>query len=189
MSLQQESCVPCRKGAPKLSEHEIEANLHDLETQSKGSPWQLSTRTGRESSESSIPALVKTFEFKNFRNALAFTNAVGAMAEQEKHHPEILLEWGRVRVAWWTHAIEGVSITRPWVQGGSLLISLLFSSEAAQKRLHLRKQDGRAGHFSGGAPKVAARRTEAAIASLVIYHQMHASSANCNTVSLKIAAL
>jgi 4a-hydroxytetrahydrobiopterin dehydratase len=109
MSLQQESCVPCRKGAPKLSQQEITEMLRELEGHSSGSLWQISTRQAGEQPTSSIPALEKSFVFKNFRTALAFTNAVGEMAEREKHHPEMLLEWGRVRVAWWTHAIEGVS--------------------------------------------------------------------------------
>ena len=52
--------------------------------------------------------LEKTFKFKNFRQALEFTNTVGELAEQEDHHPAILTEWGRVTVAWWTHKIRGL---------------------------------------------------------------------------------
>jgi 4a-hydroxytetrahydrobiopterin dehydratase len=55
-----------------------------------------------------IRRLERVFKFKNFVDALAFTNKVGAIAEEEGHHPAILTEWGRVGVAWWTHAIGGL---------------------------------------------------------------------------------
>lgn len=51
----------------------------------------------------------KEFTFKNFKDALAFTNQVGALAEKEGHHPDIQLSWGRVRIILWTHAINGLS--------------------------------------------------------------------------------
>ncbi|MEP0825876.1 MAG: 4a-hydroxytetrahydrobiopterin dehydratase, partial [Nitrososphaera sp.] len=50
----------------------------------------------------------KSFAFKDFAEALAFTNRVGAIAEQEGHHPDILTEWGKVTVSWWTHKIKGL---------------------------------------------------------------------------------
>jgi 4a-hydroxytetrahydrobiopterin dehydratase len=53
--------------------------------------------------------LEKAFTFKNFRDALAFTNKVGEMAEQQRHHPDIGLSWGRVNVTIWTHKIDGLS--------------------------------------------------------------------------------
>lgn len=53
--------------------------------------------------------LTKTFTFKNFREALAFTNEVGRIAEQQKHHPDIYLSWGRVRLDIWTHKIDGLT--------------------------------------------------------------------------------
>jgi 4a-hydroxytetrahydrobiopterin dehydratase len=48
------------------------------------------------------------FRFKNFRQALEFTNKIGDIAEQEGHHPVIVTEWGRVKVSWWTHKIQGL---------------------------------------------------------------------------------
>lgn len=54
-------------------------------------------------------SLLKSYRFKNFRTALAFTNSVGALAEEQKHHPRLITEWGSVEVGWWTHAIGGVS--------------------------------------------------------------------------------
>ena len=58
--------------------------------------------------EDGIPRLDRLFKFKNFAQALAFTAAVGDMAEAEGHHPRIVTEWGRVRVTWWTHKIRNL---------------------------------------------------------------------------------
>lgn len=53
--------------------------------------------------------LTKEFRFKNFKDALAFTNRVGAIAEQEQHHPDLALAYGRVSIRLWTHKIQGLS--------------------------------------------------------------------------------
>ena len=55
-----------------------------------------------------IPRIEKTFKFPDFASALAFTNRVGELAEQENHHPALLTEWGKVTVSWWTHTLRGV---------------------------------------------------------------------------------
>ena len=52
--------------------------------------------------------LTREFKFRDFAQALAFTDRVGALAEEEDHHPAILTEWGKVTVAWWTHKIRGL---------------------------------------------------------------------------------
>lgn len=57
-----------------------------------------------------IPRLERVFKFKNFVQALAFTNRVGEMAEVEDHHPAILTEWGRVTVTFWTHFLKGLHL-------------------------------------------------------------------------------
>jgi 4a-hydroxytetrahydrobiopterin dehydratase len=57
-----------------------------------------------------IPRLERVFRFKNFAQALAFTNQVGALAEAEDHHPAILTEWGRVTVTFWTHFLKGLHL-------------------------------------------------------------------------------
>jgi len=54
--------------------------------------------------------LVRSFEFKDFAQALDFTNRIGGLAEQANHHPSILLEWGKVSVRWWTHSTGGLHI-------------------------------------------------------------------------------
>jgi 4a-hydroxytetrahydrobiopterin dehydratase len=53
--------------------------------------------------------LERTFTFPNFRTALAFTNRVGELAEQQGHHPDIHLAWGKVTVTIWTHKIDGLT--------------------------------------------------------------------------------
>jgi 4a-hydroxytetrahydrobiopterin dehydratase len=55
-----------------------------------------------------VKKLERVFHFKNFVQALAFTNKIGELAESEGHHPAMLTEWGRVGVAWWTHKIGGL---------------------------------------------------------------------------------
>jgi len=55
-----------------------------------------------------VPRLRRIFKFKNFVEALNFTNKVGEIAETEGHHPMLITEWGRVTVVWWTHAIRGL---------------------------------------------------------------------------------
>ena len=55
-----------------------------------------------------VKRLERVFKFKNFVEALEFTNKIGAIAEQEAHHPLIVTEWGKVTVQWWTHKIRGL---------------------------------------------------------------------------------
>ncbi len=93
--LKTEKCVACNKDVPKLSGAEIA----ELQPQVRG--WQVQNRDG-------IPRLERAFLFKDFAQALAFTNKVGELAERENHHPEILTEWGKVTVTWWTHKIGGL---------------------------------------------------------------------------------
>ena len=54
--------------------------------------------------------LKRVFKFKNFTEALAFTDRVGAIAEQQDHHPALLTEWGKVTVFWWSHKVHGLHL-------------------------------------------------------------------------------
>lgn len=95
MGLDQMKCEPCRGGMPTLSDVEI-ARLH------KEVPrWSVVEKEG-------IKRLEQSFKFKDFAEALAFTNKVGELAENQGHHPDILTEWGKVTVSWWTHKIRGL---------------------------------------------------------------------------------
>jgi 4a-hydroxytetrahydrobiopterin dehydratase len=95
MELAQERCVACRKGAPTVTDEEI-AELHPQVAE-----WELVEVEG-------IKRLRRVFEFDDFAQALAFTDAVGELAEEEGHHPALLTEWGRTTVTWWTHKIKGL---------------------------------------------------------------------------------
>ncbi len=95
MNLADQQCEVCQKGAPKLSSEEIARYLESLDN------WALIAEDG-------IDQICKVFEFENFVGALDFANKVGALAEQQNHHPAILVEWGKVTVRWWTHKIEGL---------------------------------------------------------------------------------
>ena len=94
MTLADKTCVPCRGGVPPLKGEELRRLLGEL-----GSGWEA---VGDHHLE-------KTYKFKNFREALDFTNVVGEIAEQEGHHPEITLTWGKVTVRIWTHKIDGLT--------------------------------------------------------------------------------
>ncbi|MBE0592222.1 MAG: 4a-hydroxytetrahydrobiopterin dehydratase [Gemmatimonadales bacterium] len=87
-------CVPCRGGVPPLNPAEIDALLGKL-----GGNW--TAVDGHH--------LEKEYRFPDFAEALAFTNRVGAIAEEQGHHPDIRLSWGKVRLEIWTHKIDGLT--------------------------------------------------------------------------------
>ena len=87
-------CKPCKGGVPPLAGEELD-RLHD----ELGSGWEVKDDHH----------LTKTFEFDDFKGALAFTNRVGELAEDQGHHPDIYLTWGKVRLDIWTHKIDGLT--------------------------------------------------------------------------------
>lgn len=89
------SCIPCRGGEPPLTDTQVEALIAQV------SGWQVKEVEG-------VKRLERVFKFKNFVEALEFTNKIGAIAEAEGHHPLIATEWGKVTVQWWTHKIHGL---------------------------------------------------------------------------------
>jgi 4a-hydroxytetrahydrobiopterin dehydratase len=93
--LSQMTCTACRGDEPILTDAEI------AELRPQVPEWQVVQREG-------IKRLERLFRFRNFAEALAFTNRVGEQAEKEGHHPALLTEWGRVTVTWWTHKIGGL---------------------------------------------------------------------------------
>ena len=95
-SLEKEKCIPCSGGVPTLTDAEIDLYYSQLKKH-----WGIVERDGMKRVE-------KSFKFKDFSEALAFTNKVGELAEKEGHHPDILTEWGKVTVSWWTHKIRGL---------------------------------------------------------------------------------
>jgi len=93
MGLSDQHCVPCRGGVPPLQGEELET------MKSQVSGWQVVD--GHH--------LFKGYAFPNFVTALAFVNHIGETAEQEGHHPDLYLAWGKVEVKIWTHKINGLT--------------------------------------------------------------------------------
>jgi 4a-hydroxytetrahydrobiopterin dehydratase len=88
-------CVPCRKGEPTVTDRELQEYSQQVPD------WNVVERSGENQLE-------RDFKFKNFAQALEFTHKVGEAAEAQDHHPVITLEWGKVNIRWWTHAIGGL---------------------------------------------------------------------------------
>jgi len=93
MSLADKHCVPCRGGVPPFAGDELEK----MKAQVLG--WDVVD--GHH--------LAKTYRFPDFVSALAFVNKVGAVAEEEGHHPDVYLSWGKVELKIWTHKINGLT--------------------------------------------------------------------------------
>ena len=91
--LASKTCVPCRGGVPPLQGEE----LTKLAAQLSG--WNVVNEHHLE----------RTFKFPDFRTALSFTNRVGELAEEQGHHPDIYLSWGKVAITTWTHKIDGLT--------------------------------------------------------------------------------
>jgi 4a-hydroxytetrahydrobiopterin dehydratase len=92
--LAEKECIPCKGGVPPLAGEELGALQAQL-----GADWRVIDGHHLE----------REYGFKNFKQALEFTNRVGEMAEAQNHHPDIHLAWGRVRVCVWTHKIDGLT--------------------------------------------------------------------------------
>ena len=92
--LAQETCIPCRSGVPPLKGEELDALQEKL-----GNGWQIINEHHLE----------KEYIFADFRQALDFTVKVGEVAENQGHHPDIYLAWGKVKLTIWTHKIDGLT--------------------------------------------------------------------------------
>jgi len=94
VELTEKKCTECRVGTPPVVGAELQEYMQEL----KGG-WKAIHEHHLE----------KEFTFKDFKDALAFTNKVGNLAEDEGHHPDLHLSWGKVRIVLWTHKINGLS--------------------------------------------------------------------------------
>ncbi|MFD2178072.1 4a-hydroxytetrahydrobiopterin dehydratase [Veronia pacifica] len=88
-------CEACVADAPRIEGEEAKAMLEMIPA------WEIVERDG-------IPQLERVFKFRTFKQAWAFSDKVATLAEDEGHHPAILLEWGKVTVSWWSHKIKGL---------------------------------------------------------------------------------
>ncbi len=94
MSLADNQCVPCRGGVPPVDPAKAQELLGQLEQ-----GWALNSEGHLE----------RAYAFKNFAEALEFVNKVGAIAEDQGHHPDLFLAWGKCKVEIWTHKIQGLT--------------------------------------------------------------------------------
>lgn len=92
-TLAEKTCVPCRGGVPPLKGEDLVRLARELPG------WQVVDEHH----------LARSFKFPDFRQALAFANRVGALAEEQGHHPDLLLAWGKVEITLWTHKINGLT--------------------------------------------------------------------------------
>ena|SRR3989344_8799653 len=93
-SLLQKKCVPCEGGESPLKSKDIEKYMAELQD-----GWELSKNM----------KISKVFKFQEFKGAISFVNKVAALAEQEGHHPNIIINYSQVELILWTHAIGGLS--------------------------------------------------------------------------------
>jgi len=93
-NLATKQCKPCQGGVPPLAGQELMSLARELDA-----GWQVVAGHHLE----------KEYSFKDFREALAFTNRVGELAEAQGHHPDICLAWGKVKLTLWTHKIDGLT--------------------------------------------------------------------------------
>ena len=91
--LANKQCVPCQGGTPPLPDDEVSDLLRELDG------WTIEQEYH----------LTRTYKLPDFAKSLAFVNRIGGIAEQQNHHPDIYLAWGRVRVEVWTHKIKGLT--------------------------------------------------------------------------------
>ena len=94
IDLASSTCEACRIDAPKVSDDEASLLIKEIE--------------GWDVIDEGVKKLKKEFSFSNYSDSVDFSNKVADMAEQEDHHPQIILEWGKVTVIWWSHKIKGL---------------------------------------------------------------------------------
>jgi 4a-hydroxytetrahydrobiopterin dehydratase len=93
MPLADKECIPCKGGVPALKGAELKA------LQSEVPGWEVVNEHH----------LHKLYKFPDFKKALEFVNRAGAIAEEQGHHPDILLKWGKVEITVFTHKIDGLT--------------------------------------------------------------------------------
>jgi 4a-hydroxytetrahydrobiopterin dehydratase len=93
MGLAEKQCIPCQGGVPPLKGAEIEKYRAEIPE------WNVVNEHHLE----------RAFQFPDFKSALEFVNRVGELAEEQGHHPDLLLSWGRVEVRIWTHKVDGLT--------------------------------------------------------------------------------
>ena len=92
--LAKKTCIPCKGGVPPMKGAKLDDLLEKLKND-----WKIIKEHHLE----------KEYSFNNFKEALNFTIKVGELAENQGHHPDIFLAWGKVKLTIWTHKIDGLT--------------------------------------------------------------------------------
>lgn len=95
IDLSSKKCVPCEGGIPPMARGDAQKLLSEV------SSWELV--------DEGVLKIRRKFKFKDFKGALLFVNKIGEIAEEEGHHPEIELGWGKANITLYTHAVSGLS--------------------------------------------------------------------------------
>ena len=99
--LARRTCVPCRGGVPPLTREQTAPLLDQLDP-----GWRIAERP---EPARSVLFLERTYPFENFADALNAAVAIGSMAEEQRHHPDLHVSWGKLGVQVWTHKIGGLT--------------------------------------------------------------------------------
>jgi 4a-hydroxytetrahydrobiopterin dehydratase len=100
--LAQRTCIPCRGGVPPLTGEEIAPLLGQLDPE-----WRVVERS--DAKHGLVKLLTREYRFKNFVEAMRGAARIGEMAEEQQHHPDLRVSWGRLDVEVWTHKIGGLT--------------------------------------------------------------------------------
>lgn len=88
-------CIPCEEGGDPMTEEQMSKYKPQVPE------WEIIDKD-------TIAKLKREFKFKNFAEAMTFADKVGELAEKNGHHPRLIVDWGKVTVLWWTHAVKGL---------------------------------------------------------------------------------
>ena len=94
MSLVSKTCIPCHGGIPPLEQNAVKTFLDELQ-----SGWSVND-SGH---------LIKIYVFPNFISAMEYANKISVVAEEQGHHPDLTISWGKCIVEIWTHKINGLT--------------------------------------------------------------------------------
>ncbi len=92
--LTDQKCVPCEGGVPAMTKEEAQEHMPQVPG------WKML--------DGEPLRIQRTFSFKDFKEAMEFVSKVADLAESEGHHPEITIEWNKVTLTLYTHAINGL---------------------------------------------------------------------------------
>lgn len=96
-SLVNSTCHTNYQNSSPLTDNQIAQWLGEL------NEWKINRNNPK-----GVTQLIRTFVFKGYLPGVEFTQQVALMAEQQNHHPDILLSYGKVTITWWTHAVGGL---------------------------------------------------------------------------------